>query len=118
MSFRKIKNVAVQQVALFRFYEISNKALLTAINTQFQTYESSISSFPFIVRIISINIHYPGETLRSKDTLGVRLLEQQSLLNQLTTQLSQIRGYVQDYSAQTTSYAQKRGEIEGQIASR
>lgn len=116
---RKIRNVVIQKTAGFSFYEVSNQALSKAINDQFTLYETnSALSFPFIVRIIAINIHYPSHTLQSNQTLGIRLLEEQSLLSQLTTRLAQIQNYVQQYQSNAVSYAQQRGELEGTMASR
>jgi hypothetical protein len=115
---RKIKNVVIQQVANFRFYQISNQVLSGAINTQFSAYQTSSLSFPFVVTVIGINIHYPDRIRLVNDTLGVKLLEQQSLLNQLNNQLTQVQTYIKSYQTPTINYATQRGQIEGQMVSR
>jgi len=65
----------VHEVAKFKFYEITNKKLLDSINAKFQAYETTISlSYPFMIRVISINIIYPEQTIQANDTLGIKLL--------------------------------------------
>ena len=57
---RKIRNVVIQSVALYKFYSLSNKALANTINTEFTTYSTNSQlNFPFDVTVIGINIHYP-----------------------------------------------------------
>jgi hypothetical protein len=56
----------IQAVAGFRFYQMTNKALATAINTQFTNYLASTQySYPFLVTAIGINIHYPEQAMQS-----------------------------------------------------
>jgi hypothetical protein len=57
----------------------------------------------------SINIRYPQGEKLSKETLGVKLLEKQSLLNQLKTHLTQLQSYISLYSPQVVTYSQLRG---------
>lgn len=72
----KIKNVVIQAVATFKFYQLTNKALSTSINTQFTNYLASTQySYPFLVTAIGINIHYPSKTMETTETLGVKLLK-------------------------------------------
>ena len=74
--FRKIKNVVIQAVASFKFYQITNKVLASTINTQFTTYLTNTQlNYPFIVTPIGINIHYPQKTMEVSDTLGIKLLK-------------------------------------------
>jgi uncharacterized protein YlxW (UPF0749 family) len=87
-------------MASFRFYQLSNKALYAAINKQFNDYETtSTLKFPFAVRAIAINLRYPTQTLQANDTLGVKLLEQQSLLSQLNTQLTDLQAAILKYES-------------------
>jgi hypothetical protein len=103
-------------MALFRFYQLSNRALSTAINAQFNAYETNTAlAFPFQVRAIGISVRYPAH---NNATLGVRLLEQQSLLSQLSTQLAEVQGFIQQYQTPTLAYAVRRADIEAQMVNR
>ena len=116
---RKVKNVVVQQMATFRFYQLSNKALSAAINQQFNVYETTTAlNFPFTVRTIAINLHYPTQTLQANDTLGVKLLEQQSLLSQLNTQLIDLQATIQIYEPSAKAYAEQRATIDATMSNR
>jgi uncharacterized protein YlxW (UPF0749 family) len=111
--------VVVQQMAAFRFYQLSNRALSAAIDSQFNRYETTTAlTFPFAVRTIAINLRYPTHTLQANDTLGVRLLEQQSLLSQLNTQLTDLQTAIQKYESSAKGYAERRASIDATMASR
>jgi hypothetical protein len=106
--YRKIKNVVVQTVAGYKFYELTNKALATTINTQFTTYTSTQSNFPFSISIIGISIQYPENTMELNDTLGIKLLKETSQLQQLNTQLSTLNSYIATYQDTFNNYTSQR----------
>ena len=66
--------MVIQAVGSFKFYQITNKDLALAINTQFTTYLTQ-HNFPYLVTAIGINIHYPQKTMNRNDTLGIKLLK-------------------------------------------
>ena len=87
--FRKIRNVIVQVVAGFKFYQITNQALASTINNQFTSYQTNTQlNYPFTISIIGINVRYPKNTMELNDTLGIKLLKETSRLDQLTNQLA------------------------------
>lgn len=96
--FRKIRNVIVQTVAGYQFYQITNQALASNINSQFSAYYSTQSNYPFIVSIIGMNVRYPQDTIEANDTLGIKLLKETSRLSQLDSQLSLLQDYIDSYS--------------------
>lgn len=106
-------------MAVFRFYQLSNKALSAAINQQFNLYETTTAlSFPFTVRTIAINLRYPTQTLQANGSLGVKLLEQQSLLSQLNTQLTDLQTAIRKYESSAKGYAERRGSIDATMSNR
>jgi len=101
---RKIKNVIVQTIATYKFYQISNQALARNINSQFATFQTTKNNYPFIISIIGMNVRYPNNTIQANDTLGIKLLKETSKLSQLDSQLALLQNYIGKYSQQIQNY--------------
>ena len=56
--------------------------------------------------------------MQANDTLGVKLLEQQSLLSQLNTQLIDLQATIQIYEPSAKAYAEQRATIDATMSNR
>ena len=115
---RKIRNRIVQTVAAFKFYQLTNKALTYILNQQFTALTTNTTlNYPYDLEATGINIHYPHEQ-QLNNTLGVKLLSETSKLQQLKTQLTTLKGYINTYQDHLTNYSSLKATLQGSIASR
>ena len=64
---------------------MNNSLIISKVNSLFNSYDATISNYPFKMKLISLKIEYPSDSFSVNNTLGIQLLADKSLYSQLSS---------------------------------